>query len=219
MVFWIADKLKSENIKVEYCPTEHMIGDFFTKPLGGSLFITMRDICQGLIPLSELKIRHKYKIETNKESEVQKDQDYNVLKERVGNVLSNHKNFTDTSLNLEEREESSNKEPNKNESSGINSRTMQGYMNVNSSKPRNNEEVILKCDKDMKVRAECQNAGKTNFTCHGENIVRNHGVLSTTINSIKENENKNTNTRRSVINTSASHLSYAEAAKKGLNEK
>ena len=28
--FWIKDRLESEKIKVEYCPTEKMIADFFT---------------------------------------------------------------------------------------------------------------------------------------------------------------------------------------------
>ena len=40
--FWIADRFKQENIWVEYCPTECMIGDFFTKPLGG-LFLKQRE--------------------------------------------------------------------------------------------------------------------------------------------------------------------------------
>eukprot|EP00557_Chaetoceros_sp_GSL56_P007202 CAMPEP_0176488928 /NCGR_PEP_ID=MMETSP0200_2-20121128/6990_1 /TAXON_ID=947934 /ORGANISM="Chaetoceros sp., Strain GSL56" /LENGTH=113 /DNA_ID=CAMNT_0017885983 /DNA_START=11 /DNA_END=349 /DNA_ORIENTATION=- len=41
------DRLESENIKVEYCPTEFMIADFFTKPLQGSLFRKFRDVIQG----------------------------------------------------------------------------------------------------------------------------------------------------------------------------
>ena len=36
--FWIKDQLKSEKIDVQYCPTDKMIADFFTKPLQGSLF-------------------------------------------------------------------------------------------------------------------------------------------------------------------------------------
>ena len=44
--FWISDRLNRESIKVKYCPTECMLADFFTKPLGGSLFRTIRGICQ-----------------------------------------------------------------------------------------------------------------------------------------------------------------------------
>ena len=36
--------LQSEGIKVDYCPTENMIADFFTKPLQGDLFKKFRDI-------------------------------------------------------------------------------------------------------------------------------------------------------------------------------
>ena len=45
--FWTADRLKSEKIMVEYCPTEIMLGDFFTKPLQGRLFNEMRSIVMG----------------------------------------------------------------------------------------------------------------------------------------------------------------------------
>ena len=67
---WITDRLKQEKISVEYCPTKYMLGDFFVKPLGGSLFVTMRDICQGLIPLSKLKTRHKLKMNEKSKSEL-----------------------------------------------------------------------------------------------------------------------------------------------------
>jgi hypothetical protein len=36
--FFIKDRLGLENIKVQYCPTEQILADFFTKPLQGSLF-------------------------------------------------------------------------------------------------------------------------------------------------------------------------------------
>ena len=62
--FWIADCLKQEDIKIEYCPTECTLGDFFTKLLEDSLFVTMRDICQGSILILELKVRHKHKQDT-----------------------------------------------------------------------------------------------------------------------------------------------------------
>ena len=67
--FWILDRLKSGTIKVKYCPTECMLVDFFTKPLGGSLFTTMRDICQGNLEKEELSIRHNTKIKKEKEIE------------------------------------------------------------------------------------------------------------------------------------------------------
>ena len=36
--FFVKDKIDSKEVKVEYCPTDNMIGDFFTKPLTGSKF-------------------------------------------------------------------------------------------------------------------------------------------------------------------------------------
>ena len=45
--FWIKDRVESEGIKIEYCPTAQMLADFFTKPLQGNLFRTFRDIVMG----------------------------------------------------------------------------------------------------------------------------------------------------------------------------
>jgi hypothetical protein len=40
--FYITDRINKKEIKVEYCPTGDMLGDFFTKPLQGSLFRKLR---------------------------------------------------------------------------------------------------------------------------------------------------------------------------------
>jgi hypothetical protein len=52
--FWIKDRLETEGIDVEYCPTELMIADFFTKPLQGALFRKFRDIVLGYKHISTL---------------------------------------------------------------------------------------------------------------------------------------------------------------------
>ena len=54
LYFWIKDRLESEGIKVEYCPTEKMIADFFTKPLQGNLFRKFRDVVMGYKHISSL---------------------------------------------------------------------------------------------------------------------------------------------------------------------
>ena len=59
-----------------------MLVDFFTIPLGGSLFVTMRDICQGSMPILELKVRHKHKQDTSENST---EINSIIHKERVGN--------------------------------------------------------------------------------------------------------------------------------------
>ena len=51
---WIKDRLQSEGIEVEYCPTEKMIAYFFTKPLQGPLFEKFRYIVLGFKHISTL---------------------------------------------------------------------------------------------------------------------------------------------------------------------
>ena len=86
--FWIADRLKKEDIRVEYCLTECMIGDFFTKLLGGSLFNTTRDISQGYLPITKLSKRHKLKQE-NEQKQIDNVNDSIVHKERVEGKIQN----------------------------------------------------------------------------------------------------------------------------------
>jgi hypothetical protein len=45
--FFIADRVKSKEIRIEYCPTGIMIADYFTKPLQGVLFRKLRDMILG----------------------------------------------------------------------------------------------------------------------------------------------------------------------------
>jgi KUP system potassium uptake protein len=45
--FFTKDMEERKEIKLEYCPTEDMLADFFTKPLQGALFIRMRDKILG----------------------------------------------------------------------------------------------------------------------------------------------------------------------------
>ena len=37
--FFATDKIKDDELKVIWCPTENMVANFYTKPLQGSLFI------------------------------------------------------------------------------------------------------------------------------------------------------------------------------------
>jgi len=53
--FFVKDRVDKGEIKVEYCPTEQMLADFYTKPLQGSLFRKFRDVIMGYKPLSSLK--------------------------------------------------------------------------------------------------------------------------------------------------------------------
>jgi hypothetical protein len=46
--FFISDRIKNKELRVEYCPTKEMLADFFTKPLQGSLFKRLRGIIMNI---------------------------------------------------------------------------------------------------------------------------------------------------------------------------
>jgi hypothetical protein len=48
--FFITDRVANKELTIEYCPTEEMIADFFTKPLQGSLFRRLRDVNMNIDP-------------------------------------------------------------------------------------------------------------------------------------------------------------------------
>ena len=41
--FLMKDKIDRGEVKIEYCPTDEMIGDYFTKPLQGEKFVKFRE--------------------------------------------------------------------------------------------------------------------------------------------------------------------------------
>mmetsp|Transcript_830 Transcript_830/g.1321 ORF Transcript_830/g.1321 Transcript_830/m.1321 type:complete len:103 (+) Transcript_830:623-931(+) len=53
--FWVTDRVKNEDLTIEYCPTELMLADFFTKPLQGAVFRKFREVIMGRKPISSLK--------------------------------------------------------------------------------------------------------------------------------------------------------------------
>ena len=53
--FWIKDRVKSDNIKIMYCPTGIMVSDFFTKALQGMLFKRLRAVIMGHQPIEWLE--------------------------------------------------------------------------------------------------------------------------------------------------------------------
>ena len=46
--FFIKDRVDKEEVNIVYCPTGHMVGDFFTKPLQGKQFIGFRNKILGI---------------------------------------------------------------------------------------------------------------------------------------------------------------------------
>jgi hypothetical protein len=45
--FFLTDQIEKGNLKVEYCPTTEMLGDYMTKPLQGKLFQKFKKAIMG----------------------------------------------------------------------------------------------------------------------------------------------------------------------------
>ena len=65
----VGDVVKRKEIVITYCPTDEMIGDFFTKPLGGQKFRRFRNIIMncpededGAVNVDELTAIHNAKM-------------------------------------------------------------------------------------------------------------------------------------------------------------
>ena len=59
--FFITDQVKNGNVVIEYCPTENMVADFYTKPLQGKLFYKFRDQILGLAPMDDIHIHRDHR--------------------------------------------------------------------------------------------------------------------------------------------------------------
>jgi Reverse transcriptase (RNA-dependent DNA polymerase) len=46
--YFISDRIHNKDLTVEYCPTEEMVADYFTKPLQGKLFLKFRSTIMNL---------------------------------------------------------------------------------------------------------------------------------------------------------------------------
>ena len=46
--YFISDPIRKNELHVEYCPTQLMVADYFTKPLQGALFIKFWAIIMNL---------------------------------------------------------------------------------------------------------------------------------------------------------------------------
>ena len=55
--FFVKDRVDKGEVRVEYCPTLQMLGDFFTKPLQGALYIKFRDVIMGYEPTTSLNLK------------------------------------------------------------------------------------------------------------------------------------------------------------------
>ena len=58
--FFITDRIKKKEFRVEHCPTKEMIADYYTKPLQGGLFYKFRDLILGISVNDSDKYREEY---------------------------------------------------------------------------------------------------------------------------------------------------------------
>ena len=70
--FAVTDRVKNKEIEIHYCPTEEMLGDFYTKPVQGSLYKRFRNNILGI----------------TEEECFQYEQDYNEAKAKSANKQS-----------------------------------------------------------------------------------------------------------------------------------
>ena len=74
---FVKDPVDKKEICIQYCPTEQMLADFFTKPLQGSLFNLFWDVIMGYQPITDL-----YPIvDTSVKERVEKTNFKNVMNE------------------------------------------------------------------------------------------------------------------------------------------
>ena len=80
--FFVVDRVKKKEVEIKYCPTEMMIADYFTKPLQGKLFHTLRRLIMGHDAVFDLM------------------EQYFPLKERIGN----NENMNENEISKEREE-------------------------------------------------------------------------------------------------------------------
>ena len=66
--FFITDQVAKGNVEIRYCPTNVMIGDFFTKPLQGKKFENFRDLILGKMSISSLDRGDRSVLENREET-------------------------------------------------------------------------------------------------------------------------------------------------------
>jgi hypothetical protein len=57
--FFVKDRVNNGEVRIEYCPTEEMWGDFFSKPLQGKVFFGFRDLIMNIDPSSAYHSAHR----------------------------------------------------------------------------------------------------------------------------------------------------------------
>jgi hypothetical protein len=67
--FFIKDRIGSGELKVQYCPTDEMLADFFTKPLQGAIFRRLRAKIMNIDPATDWSQDHRSVLGISQQSE------------------------------------------------------------------------------------------------------------------------------------------------------
>ena len=63
--FFVTDRIRAKELRIEHCPTEEMISDYFTKPLQGALFRRMRNTLMNIDPTTASRWHHRSVLSTD----------------------------------------------------------------------------------------------------------------------------------------------------------
>ena len=56
----ITDRVNKRELEIEYCPTEEVLADYFTKPVQGALFRKFRNAILGITDANYLRYKGDY---------------------------------------------------------------------------------------------------------------------------------------------------------------
>jgi hypothetical protein len=82
--FFVKDRVDKGEFTIEYCPTENMLADYFTKPLQGALFIRFRAVLMGWQHVDTLKhvlSPPKERVENSMSGDIPIPRESNILHE------------------------------------------------------------------------------------------------------------------------------------------
>ena len=110
--FFVADVCQRNQITLEYCPTNEMIGDFFTKPLGGAKFRRFRNIIMnitldehGPVDVDELTIIHQNEMQRQFEmkNNIEVDEPTKNIRSKMSSVVDSQECVGDRGYDREHR--------------------------------------------------------------------------------------------------------------------
>jgi hypothetical protein len=71
--FFITDKIAAKEVKIQHCPTNDMVSDFFTKPIQGTQFRKLRSEIMNIDPKDEHLWDHRSVLRTDVQTDVRTD--------------------------------------------------------------------------------------------------------------------------------------------------